>query len=99
MAVRCACSRLASPFRSGGALYCLAAFVCSFKTLLTSTKGNRLTSELTYWFSGLSLAGFEVTLYGRIWVTPEGFTACKLLISMGSVIGLEPVASCVSLGG
>src|SRR5450759_3675897 len=30
-----------------------------------------LTSELTSWFSGLSLAGFEVTLYGRFWVTPE----------------------------
>ena len=30
-----------------------------------------LTPELTSWFSGLSMAGFEVTLYGRIWVTPE----------------------------
>ena len=34
-----------------------------------------LTPELTSWFSGLSLAGFEVTLYGRIWVTPEGLPA------------------------
>src|ERR1700674_1882050 len=32
-----------------------------------------LTPELTSWFSGLSLAGFEVTLYGRFWVTTEGF--------------------------
>jgi hypothetical protein len=31
-----------------------------------------LAPELTSWFSGLSMAGFEVTLYGRIWVTPEG---------------------------
>ena len=29
-----------------------------------------LTPELTSWFSGLSMAGFEVTLYGRIWVGP-----------------------------
>src|SRR5450759_5942119 len=33
-----------------------------------------LTSELTSWFSGLSLAGFEVTLYGRFWVTPEAYS-------------------------
>src|ERR1035438_4805800 len=46
-------------------------FVCSFKTLPTSTQVIALTPELTSWFSGLSVAGFEVTLYGRIWVTPE----------------------------
>ena len=45
--------------------------VCSFKTLLTSPRVSALGSELTSWFSGLSMAGFEVTLYGRIWVTPE----------------------------
>ena len=38
-----------------------------------------LTPELTSWFSGLSLAGFEVTLYGRFWVTPEATRQFKNL--------------------
>ena len=28
-------------------------------------------SDVDFLVSGLSMAGFEVTLYGRFWVTPE----------------------------
>jgi hypothetical protein len=42
--------------------------VCSFKTLLTSTerKPRQAMSRVSF-----PLAGFQVTLYGRFWVTPE----------------------------
>ena len=34
-------------------------------------RGYALASEFNVLDDGLSLAGFEVTLYGRFWVTPE----------------------------
>ena len=42
------------------------------KTLLMGTEDNVLTSQSTSWIDGLQLAGFQVTLTGRFWVTPEG---------------------------
>src|SRR3989442_829852 len=49
-------------------------FFSSFKTLLTLTEGSRPHVKINVLNAGLSLAGFEVTLYGRFWVTPEGIT-------------------------
>ena len=34
-------------------------------------RGYALVSEFNVLDDGLSLAGFEVTLYGRFWVTPK----------------------------
>src|ERR1700733_3267863 len=45
-------------------------FFASFKTLLISTKATCLTPKSTSRAS-FSLAGFQVTLIGRFWVTPE----------------------------
>src|SRR5580693_6073211 len=45
-------------------------FLASFKTLLISTKATCLTPKSTSRAS-FSLAGFQVTLIGRFWVTPE----------------------------
>src|ERR1700733_9243931 len=45
-------------------------FLASVKTLLISTKATRLTPKSTSRAS-FSLAGFQVTLIGRLWVTPE----------------------------
>src|SRR5947209_10698436 len=46
-------------------------FFSSFKTLLTLTEGSRPHVKINVLNAWLSLAGFEVTLYGRFWVTPE----------------------------
>src|SRR5260370_38919504 len=46
-------------------------FFASLKTLLISTKATCLTPKSTSRAS-FSLAGFQVTLIGRFWVTPEG---------------------------
>ena len=43
----------------------------SLKTLLISTKAKCLTPKSTSRAS-FSLAGFQLTLIGRFWVTPEG---------------------------
>src|SRR6266478_7933294 len=48
-------------------------FFASFKTLLISTKATCLTPKSTSRAS-FSLAGFQVTLIGRFWVTPEAET-------------------------
>ena len=45
-------------------------FLASVKTLLISTKATCLTPKSTSRAS-FSLAGFQVTLIGRFWVTPE----------------------------
>ncbi len=45
-------------------------FLASFKTLLISTKATCLTPKSTSPAS-FSLAGFQGTLIGRFWVTPE----------------------------
>ena len=45
-------------------------FFASLKTLLISTKAKCLTPKSTSRAS-FSLAGFQVTLIGRFWVTPE----------------------------
>src|ERR1700693_4214743 len=45
-------------------------FFASLKTLLISTKATCLTPKSTSRAS-FSLAGFQVTLIGRFWVTPE----------------------------
>jgi hypothetical protein len=50
-------------------------FFASLKTLLIPTKAKCLTPESTSRAS-FSLAGFQVTLIGRFWVTPEG--GCRL---------------------
>src|ERR1700728_3482139 len=47
-------------------------FFASFKTLLISTKATCLTPKSTSRAS-FSLAGFQVTLIGRFWVTPEAY--------------------------
>ena len=46
-------------------------FFSSLKTLLTVTEDNVLTSAFNVLIGGLQLAGFQVTLTGRFWVTPE----------------------------
>ena len=64
-------------------------FFSSFKTLLTSTEVIALTLGVNVLECGLSLAGFQVILYGRFWVTPEGIrTASRLfpIESKGAVI-------------
>ena len=48
----------------------LVVFLASLKTLLISTKATCLTPKSTSRAS-FSLAGFQVTLIGRFWVTPE----------------------------
>src|SRR5258708_18529463 len=45
-------------------------FFASLKTLLISTKATCLTPKSTS-RAPFSLAGFQVTLIGRFWVTPE----------------------------
>jgi hypothetical protein len=47
-------------------------FFSSLKTLLTVTEDSVLTSAFNALDDGLQLAGFQVTLTGRFWVTPEG---------------------------
>ncbi len=54
--------------RCAGAITC--CFFASLKTLLISTKATCLTPKSTSRAS-FSLAGFQVTLIGRFWVTPE----------------------------
>src|ERR1700736_5460469 len=44
----------------------------SLKTLLTVTEDSVLTPAFNVLDDGLQLAGFQVTLTGRFWVTPEG---------------------------
>src|ERR1035441_1617553 len=46
-------------------------FFSSLKTLLTVTEDSVLTSAFNALDDGLQLAGFQVTLTGRFWVTPE----------------------------
>src|SRR5271165_7025702 len=50
----------------------ICCLICSFKRCSRRRRVLALTPELTSWFSGVSLAGFEVTLYGRFWVNPRG---------------------------
>src|SRR5712692_351878 len=46
-------------------------FFSSLKTLLTVTEDSVLTSAFNVLDDDLQLAGFQVTLTGRFWVTPE----------------------------
>ena len=46
-------------------------FFSSLKTLLTSTEGNP-SRRINVLDSVHPLAGFQVTIIGRFWVTPEG---------------------------
>src|ERR1039457_6937045 len=46
-------------------------FFSSLKTLLTVTEDNVLTPAFNVLDEDLQLAGFQVTLTGRFWVTPE----------------------------
>jgi len=50
-------------------------FFSSLKTLLMSTEPTRALVAVNV--PGFTVAGFGVTLYGRIWVIPEG------VVSMG----------------
>src|ERR1022692_4207390 len=52
-------------------------FFSSLKTLLMGTEDNVLTSQVNVLDSALQLAGFQVTLTGRFWVTPEGIAAAQ----------------------
>ncbi|MGI8989813.1 MAG: hypothetical protein ACR2I2_09545, partial [Bryobacteraceae bacterium] len=54
------------------------------------TEGSALASEVNVLDSGLSLAGFEVTLYGRFWVTAE---ATELLITVERMLTDDAAAS------
>src|SRR5208337_2092735 len=63
-------------------------FFASLKTLLISTKATCLTPKSTS-RATFSLAGFQVTLIGRFWVTPEatlGKTTEKLVVSVRTLI-------------
>src|SRR5712691_8934862 len=65
-------------------------FFASLKTLLISTKATALRRNQRPRASS-SLAGFEVTLIGRFWVTPEAWIltcAAAALMAMLTVIGL-----------
>ena len=48
-------------------------FFSSFKTLLTIREDSALPSNQCpgCWFDGLQLAGFQVTITGRFWVSTE----------------------------
>src|SRR5208282_505203 len=65
-------------------------FFASLKTLLISTKAKCLTPKSTSRAS-FSLAGFQVTLIGRFWVTPEGMALARRLLGEG------PLADAMSL--
>jgi hypothetical protein len=67
--------RTLGPALAGPSRLSRTVMACLLPTLLPIAFGQiALTSELTSWFSGLSLAGFEATLYGRFWVTPEALS-------------------------
>jgi hypothetical protein len=57
------------PSRPNAMTCCL---FCSLKTLLTSSEGIALALEFNVLGEGLSLAGFQVIMYGRFWVFTEG---------------------------
>ena len=57
------------PSRPNAMTFCLFS---SLKTLLTSMEGIALALEFNVLNEGLSLAGFQVIMYGRIWVITEG---------------------------
>ncbi len=65
--VSCSMRRSGHPSRPRAMTCC---FFASLKTLLISTKAICLTPKSTSRAS-FSLAGFQVTLIGRFWVTPE----------------------------
>ena len=50
-------------------------FFSSFKTLLTSTEGSCPRVRLNVLGDGLSLAGFQVIIYGRFWVITEAMAS------------------------
>jgi len=58
--------RKGQPSRPSATTCC---FFCSLKTLLTSTEGS--PSRPSQCPASAPLAGFQVTLIGRFWVTPE----------------------------
>src|ERR1035438_3298328 len=66
-------------------------FFASFKTLLISTKATCLTPKSTSRAS-FSLAGFQVTLIGRFWVTPEDWPAPTSLLFNQEVAPLTFIA-------
>src|SRR6202140_2512306 len=66
--VSCSMRRSGHPSRPRAITCC---FFASLKTLLISTKAICLTPKSTSRAS-FSLAGFQVTLIGRFWVTPGG---------------------------
>jgi len=57
------------PSRPNAMTCCL---FCSLKTLLTSSEDIVLALEFNVLNEGLSLAGFQVIMYGRFWVITEG---------------------------
>ena len=69
-------------------------FLSSLKTLLMAVEPNWLVS-LNAPNAYLSLAGFEVTIIGRFWVTAEdvaeGF--CSVLISSGQGVEFRETGS------
>src|ERR1017187_10327514 len=58
-------------------------FFSSLKTLLTVTEDSVLTPAFNVLDDGLQLAGFQVTLTGRFWVTPEGEASMKASNGVG----------------
>ena len=72
--VSCSMRRSGHPSRPRAITCC---FFASLKTLLISTKAKCLTPKSTSRAS-FSLAGFQVTLIGRFWVTPEDGNSCTL---------------------
>src|SRR5215831_4570487 len=69
-------------------------FFSSFKTLLTSTEGNPLAFVVNVLDCGLSLAGFQVIIYGRFWVFTEAPTFSARLGGSAAaddeVAGIDP---------
>ena len=61
--------RSAHPRRPNAITCCLFS---SFKTLLTLTERVPLSVGFNVPSDGLSLAGFQVIMYGRFWVITEG---------------------------
>ena len=53
-------------------------FFSSLKTLLMLTEGIRPRVKINVPSDAFVLVGFEVTLYGRFWVTPEGETLAQV---------------------
>ena len=62
-------------------------FFSLFKTLLTVTEDSVLTSAFNVLDDGLQLAGFQVTLTGRFWVTPEETLTLKALKARFAAVG------------